>query len=50
MLLVGDALSQLRPHIGKGILQAATYCVLVEKLLKGERGVREWDRECLAKS
>ena len=47
MLLVGDALSQLRPHSGKGILQAATHCVLVEKLVKGEIGVREWERDCL---
>ena len=47
VLLVGDALSQLRPHSGKGIQQAAAHCVQVERLVRGEIGVTEWETECL---
>ena len=47
VLLVGDALSLLRPHTGKAISQATTHCLLLDKYLGGEIQIDEWERRCL---
>lgn len=38
LLLVGDALAQLQPHVGSSTNQAALDALLVERVLKGEMG------------
>ncbi|KAL2847825.1 FAD/NAD(P)-binding domain-containing protein [Aspergillus pseudoustus] len=48
VLLVGDALACLRPHIGYSTSVAALEAGLVEELVKGEIGVDEWGRRVTA--
>lgn len=45
LLLVGDAFALFRPHAGLSTNQAALHCLLLEKVLKGEMSVSEWERE-----
>ncbi|TEY78484.1 hypothetical protein BOTCAL_0048g00100 [Botryotinia calthae] len=45
VLLVGDALTLLRPHIAFSTNQAAYHCMMVEKLIKGEIDIRAWEVE-----
>jgi hydroxymethylglutaryl-CoA reductase len=40
LLLVGDALAQFRPHVGSSTNQAALDALLLEKVLKGEMGLK----------
>ncbi|KIA75974.1 hypothetical protein HK57_00230 [Aspergillus ustus] len=48
VLLVGDALACLRPHIGYSTSVAALESGLVEQLVRGEIGVDEWGRRVCA--
>ena len=43
LLLVGDALVPFRPHIACSTNQAALNALLVEKLLKGEISLAQWE-------
>jgi hypothetical protein len=45
LLLVGDALTTFRPHLAMSFNQAAVDCLAVEKLVKGEMGLVEWERQ-----
>ncbi|KAL9094686.1 MAG: hypothetical protein Q9165_002956 [Trypethelium subeluteriae] len=47
VVLLGDALSQIRPYSGKGTSQAAAQCLAMERVIKGEIGWREWEKQCL---
>lgn len=49
LLLVGEALNLLRPHIGMSFNQGAMHALTLERVLKGETGfgVKEWEREVL---
>ena len=43
VLLVGDASALLRPHVAFSTNQAAFQCMMVEKLVKGETTLKQWD-------
>lgn len=43
ILLVGDAIALLRPHIAFSTNQAAYHTFLTEKLLKGELTMEQWE-------
>ena len=47
VLLVGEALTLLRPHTGSSFNHAAFSCLLLEKVLKREIDITEWERELL---
>lgn len=47
LILVGDALSLFRPHIALSTNQGALHCSLLEKVLKGEMSMMQWERKAL---
>ena len=47
LLLVGEALTLLRPHTGLSFNHAAVSCLLLEKVLKAEIDIVQWQREVL---
>ena len=47
LLLVRDALALFRPHIAQSINQAATDCMLLEKVMRGEMDVPEWEKQVM---
>ena len=47
LLLVGDALTAFRPHVAASTGQAALHAQLLERVLRGEIGVSEWEVEAL---
>jgi 2-polyprenyl-6-methoxyphenol hydroxylase-like FAD-dependent oxidoreductase len=47
LLLVGDALVPFRPHVACSTNQAALDALLLEKMLKGEIPLTEWERQAL---
>ncbi|KAI0835788.1 FAD/NAD(P)-binding domain-containing protein [Hypoxylon sp. FL0890] len=47
VLLVGDALSLLRPHSGLGTAQAAFHALALEDYVAGRKTVKEWEDEVL---
>lgn len=47
LLLVGEALTLLRPHTGSSFNHAAVSCLLLEKVLKAEIDVAQWESEVL---
>ena len=47
VLLVGDALTTMRPHIASSTNQAAVNALLLEKVMKGELTMAEWERQSL---
>ena len=48
LLLVGEALTLMRPHTGMSFSHAAVNCLLLQKVLRGEMSMAEWEREVLA--
>ncbi|MCJ1438710.1 hypothetical protein MMC27_008100 [Xylographa pallens] len=47
VLLVGDALTTMRPHIASSTNQAAVNALLLEKVMKGDLTIAEWERQSL---
>lgn len=47
LLLVGEALTLLRPHTGMSFNHAAVSCLLLEKVFKEEIDIAQWEREML---
>ncbi|SLM39675.1 Monooxygenase, FAD-binding [Lasallia pustulata] len=47
LLLVGDSLTAFRPHVAASTGQAALHAQLLDRMLRGEIGVVEWEREAL---
>ena len=47
LLLVGEALTLLRPHTGMSFNQAAVNCLRLQRALKGEMSMVQWGREVL---
>ena len=47
LLLVGDALTLFRPHVALSTDQAALNCLALERVLKREIDIVEWEREVL---
>lgn len=47
ILLVGDALTLLRPHIARATNSAGLHCLLLEKHLKGEMSMLDWEMKVL---
>lgn len=47
VLLVGDALALMRPHTAFSTTHAAFHCLALERCIKGEIGVKEWENEVL---
>lgn len=47
LLVVGDALCPFRPHVGSSTNQAALNALLLEKAMKGEITMEEWEQQCL---
>lgn len=47
ILLVGDAVTLIRPHMAKSTNQAGLHCLLLEKHLKGEMSIIEWEKKVL---
>ncbi|KAL8895743.1 MAG: hypothetical protein Q9207_008037 [Kuettlingeria erythrocarpa] len=47
LLLVGEALTLLRPHTGMSFNHAAVSCLLLKKVLTGEIDMVQWEREVL---
>lgn len=47
LLIVGDALALFRPHVGASTNQGVVHCLALEKVLKGEMTVAEWEAEVL---
>jgi 2-polyprenyl-6-methoxyphenol hydroxylase-like FAD-dependent oxidoreductase len=45
VLLVGDALATFRPHVALATEQAANHCLSLEKAMRGEMSMNEWERE-----
>lgn len=48
LLFAGDAFCAFRPHVARSTDQAALNALLLEKVLKGEMQIGEWERRCLA--
>lgn len=44
VLLVGDALALFRPHMALALNQAALHTLLLEKAMRGEMNMEEWER------
>ena len=47
LLLVGEALTLLRPHTGMSFDHAAVNCLLLQRVLKGEMSMVQWEKEVL---
>ena len=47
LLLIGEALTLLRPHTGMSFNHAAVNCLMLQKALKGEMSMVQWEREVL---
>ncbi|THX93172.1 FAD/NAD(P)-binding domain-containing protein [Aureobasidium pullulans] len=47
VILVGDALALFRPHIALSANQAAYDCLELQKVLKGEISMKQWERNVL---
>ena len=47
LLLVGEALTLLRPHTGMSFNHAAVNCLLLQRVVKGEMSMVQWEREVL---
>lgn len=47
ILLVGDALCLLRPHVARSTNQAAQQCLALEKVLRGQLDLDGWEHEVL---
>ena len=47
LLLVSEALTLLRPHTSMSFNQAAVNCLLLQRALKGEMSMMQWEREVL---
>ena len=47
LLLVGDALALFRPHLAASTNQAATHCLLLEQVLKGDTTLANWEKQVL---
>ncbi len=47
VLIVGDALSTFRPHVGSSTNQAALNALLLEKAMKGEMTLEQWEQQCM---
>lgn len=47
LLIVGDALSAFRPHVGSSTNQSALNALLLEKVLTGELNMQQWEQQCL---
>jgi len=45
LLLIGDALATFRPHMALSLNQAGLDNLLLEKLMKGEITLKEWERQ-----
>ena len=47
VLLVGDALTAMRPHIASSTNQAAVNALLLGKVIEGDLTLAEWERQSL---
>ena len=47
LLLVGDAFTLFRPHFGASTNQGAMHALLLEKVLRGEINIQEWEQEVI---
>jgi 2-polyprenyl-6-methoxyphenol hydroxylase-like FAD-dependent oxidoreductase len=47
VLLVGDALAGFRPHTAASTAQAAMHALLLDKVIRREMELREWQRQTL---
>lgn len=47
LLLVGEALTLLRPHTGMSFSHAAVNCLLLQRVLEGEMTMVQWERKVL---
>lgn len=47
LLLVGEALTLLRPHTGMSFNHAAVNCLLLKKVMDGEMSFAQWEQEVL---
>jgi hypothetical protein len=47
LLVVGDALSQFRPHVALSSNQSALHALLLEKFLTGKESLAKWERQVL---
>lgn len=47
MLLVGEALAFFRPHIAQSTNQSAAGCMLLEKVMKGNIELLNWQQEVM---
>ena len=47
LLLVGDALALFRPHCALSANQAALDCLALERVMKGEINVQQWEKQVL---
>ena len=47
LLVVGEALTLLRPHTGMSFNHAAVSCLLLEKVLKGDINIKQWEEQVL---
>ncbi len=47
VLFVGEALTLMRPHTGMSFNHGAVNCVTLQKVLRGEVTLTEWEREVL---
>ena len=47
LLFAGDALCAFRPHEARSTDQAALDALLLEKVLKGEISIQEWEARCM---
>ena len=45
LLLVGEALTLLRPHIGMAFNYSAMNCLLLRKVLEGEMTISQWEHD-----
>lgn len=50
LLLVGDALTLCRPHGGGSTSQAAFQAQTLDKALRGEMTLEQWEETCLAEA
>ena len=47
LLLVGDALATFRPHVAASTNQAALDALLLEKVMKGDMTIQQWEDQVL---
>lgn len=50
VVLVGDALATYRPHAGKATDQAASHCLELAKVWRGDKSLASWDVEACVSS